>query len=79
MMVLIVPSEHAQLAVRPFDRADAQDDVGGKQRAEQHHFRREEQPDPELAVGQSGVGPFFDCVRNIHRVTPSRLPARTAA
>ena len=57
---------HAQLAVRPFHRADAQQDVGGEQRAEQHHFGRQEQPDPELAVRQARVGPGFDCVRNVH-------------
>src|SRR5204863_5865947 len=55
-----------QLAVGPFRRAGPQDDVGGKERPEQHDFRREEQPDAQLAVRQPGVGPLFDCVRNVH-------------
>src|SRR5262249_36926235 len=46
---------------------DPQDDVGREQRAEQHHFGGEKQPDPELAVRQPGIRPLFDGVRNIHR------------
>src|SRR5207249_6499930 len=36
------------------------------QRAEQHHFRREKQPDPQLAVRQARIRPRIDCVRNVH-------------
>ena len=48
--------EHRRL-IGPRRRADAQQRVGREQRAEQHHLRREEQPDPQLRVGQAGVGP----------------------
>ena len=57
-----------QLAVRPLRRATTQDDVGGEQRAEQHDLGREEQPDPELAVGQAGVGSLCDGIGDVHRV-----------
>src|SRR4029453_31519 len=52
--------------MRPDRRPGAKNDVGREERAEEHHFRREEQPDPELAVGQSGVGARFDGVRDVH-------------
>ena len=54
-------------------RADAQEDVGRKQRAEQHDFRREEQPDAELAVGEPGVGP------RLRRCTESPCYARSGS
>ena len=45
----------------------ANQDVARKQRAEQHDFRGQEQPDADLAVVQAGVGPDLDGVRNLHR------------
>src|SRR5439155_18343724 len=47
-------------------RAHAQQDVRREQSAEQHHLRRQKQPDAELAVVQPGVGSRFDRVRYVH-------------
>ena len=52
--------------MRPLGGTDAKDDVGGEERAEQHHFGREEQPDAELAVRSAGVGSLFNGVWDVH-------------
>jgi hypothetical protein len=36
--------------MRPFGGTDPKNDVGGKERPEQHDFGRQKQPDAELAV-----------------------------
>ena len=54
-------------------RADAQQDVGGEQRAEQHDFRREKQPDADLGVVKAGVRARLDCVGNFHECSGLRL------
>jgi hypothetical protein len=46
--------------------AEAHEEVGGEERAEEHDLRGEEEPDAELAVVESRVGPRGDCVGNIH-------------
>ena len=48
--------------------AGPQDDVGREERAEEHDFGREKQPDAELDVVQPGVGPRLYGVGNLfHR------------
>ncbi len=42
-------------------------DVARKQGAEQHHFRRQEEPDADLAAGQAGVPANLVGVGNLHR------------
>ena len=41
---------------RPRRCIDAQENVGGKERTKEHHFRREEKPDANLGVPKSSVG-----------------------
>jgi hypothetical protein len=53
--------------VGPCRRTDPEEDVRGEQRAEEHHFRRQEEPDPELRVVDAGVRPRFDGIRYLHR------------
>src|SRR5207237_6204534 len=45
---------------------ESQKDVGGKKSAEEHHFRREKQPNADLGVPKTGVGTRGDCIRNLH-------------
>ena len=47
-------------------RADAKQDVRGKQGAKQHHFRGEEEPDADLGVIKAGVLARLYCVGNVH-------------
>src|SRR6476659_6546966 len=42
------------------------ENVGRDKAPEEHDFRREEQPDPDLCVPKTGIGPGGDCVRNFH-------------
>ena len=66
--VLIVPSGTLSQPCGqvPGRRADAQQDVGGEQPAEEHHFGGQEQPDADLGVVEAGVGPGLNCVGNFH-------------
>ena len=70
MSVLSVPSRTFEPAVRPGAGrgADAQQDVGGKEPAEQHDFGREKKPDAELGVVKAGVRPGLNCVGNFHEL-----------
>ena len=47
-------------------RADAQQDVGGEERAEEHDFRSEKQPDADLGVVEAGIRPGFCGKRDFH-------------
>ncbi len=53
-------------------RADAQQNVGGKKSAEEHHFGRQKQPDAELGVVNAGVRPVFNCVGDFHEKSVMR-------
>ena len=60
-MVLVMPSG---MFSRPCGQlpgvgADAQQDVGGKQRAEQHDFGSQKEPDADFGVEQAGVRAGF--------------------
>jgi hypothetical protein len=58
MMVLAVPSvTSSQPCGHMPVGADAQQNVGGKKSAEEHHFGREKQPDADLGVVNAGVRP----------------------
>ena len=46
----------------------ADQDVAREQGPEQHDFRREEQPDADLPVGQTGIAANFYGVGNVHRL-----------
>src|SRR5213593_3450884 len=54
--------------MRPINRfgPDAQQDIGGKQRPEEHYFRGQKEPDPHFGVEKAGVRPGLDCIRYIH-------------
>src|SRR5258706_12223368 len=52
--------------MRPGIRAHAKQNVRGKERSEEHHFRSKEEPDADLRVEQAGIGPGFYRVGNFH-------------
>ena len=54
--------------MRPVARRgiEPEENVGGKQTAEKHHFGSEEEPDADLGVPKAGIGPGGDGVRNFH-------------
>ena len=55
-----------RVSPRPARRARPDQDVARKQGAEQHDLRGQEEPDADLAVGQTGVAPHLYGVRNLH-------------
>src|SRR4029077_390656 len=59
---------NVEKSVRPFPRVsiETQEDVSGKESAEEHYFGGEKQPDANLRIPQTGVRPSGDCVRNFH-------------
>ena len=58
--------------------ADAQKNVGREQRAEEHDFGGQEQPDADLRVVKAGVRPAFNCVGDFHAIQSPGFPARFA-
>ena len=71
--VFSVAERHADdgRLVRPARRAGPQERVRREERAEQHDLGGEEQPDPELGVGESRVGADLGGVRDLHSATCS--------
>src|SRR5262249_28367581 len=55
-----------RIAARPVRHASADQDVAREERPEQHDFGRQEEPDADLAVVETGIAPNFDGVRNFH-------------
>ena len=51
---------------RPARRPGPDQDVAREQGAEQHDLRGQEEPDADLAVGQTGVAAHLDGVGNVH-------------
>ena len=45
---------------------EPKENIGGKETAKKHHFRSEEEPDPDLGVPKTRIGPGGDGVGNFH-------------
>ena len=56
-----------RVSPRPARRPRPDQDVAREQGSEQHDLRGEEEPDADLAVGQTGVAPNLDGVGDVHR------------
>ena len=66
--MLVRPSQTFWTWLRPgaVVGAEAHEEIGGEDRAEEHDLGGEEEPDAELAVVEAGIGARGECVGNFH-------------
>ena len=52
---------------------DAQQDIGGKERAEEHDFGGQKEPDANLGIEEAGVGSRLNCIGDVHECLCRRV------